>query len=59
MATHSSILPWTEETGRRQFTGAQRIGKDLATEQMKDSAWNKDTRAKASVTMQLNELDLE
>ena len=32
MATHSSILPWTEETGRLQFKGAQRIGQDLATE---------------------------
>ena len=30
MATHSSILawkiPWTEETGRLQSTGSQRIG---------------------------------
>ena len=29
MATHSSILawriPWTEETGRLQFTGSQRV----------------------------------
>ena len=59
MATYSSILPWTEETGRRQFMGAQRIGQDLATEQTKDSAWNKDTRAEASVAMQRNEPDLE
>ena len=32
MATHSSILaweiPWTEEPGRLQSTGSQRIGKD-------------------------------
>ena len=32
MATHSSILawkiPWTEETGRLQSTGSQRIGHD-------------------------------
>jgi len=32
MATHSSILawriPWTEESGRLQSTGLQRIGHD-------------------------------
>ena len=32
MATHSSILawkiPWTEETGRLQSTGSQRVGHD-------------------------------
>ena len=32
MATHSSILayriPWTEEPGRLQFRGSQRIGDD-------------------------------
>ena len=32
MATHSSILawriPWTEEPGRLQITGSQRIGYD-------------------------------
>ena len=37
MATHSSILawriPWTEEPGRLQSTGSQRIGHDLATKQ--------------------------
>ena len=35
MATHTSILawriPWTEEPGRLQFTGSQRVGHDLAT----------------------------
>ena len=35
MATHSSILawriPWTEEPGRLQFTGLQRVGHDRAT----------------------------
>ena len=35
-ATHSSILawriPWTEEPGRLQSTGSQRVGHDLATE---------------------------
>ena len=35
-ATHSSILawrtPWTEEPGRLQSTGSQRVGLDLATE---------------------------
>ena len=37
MATHSSILawkiPWTEESGRLQSIGWQRIGHDLATKQ--------------------------
>ena len=32
MATHSSILvwriPWTEELGRLQFMGSQRVGHD-------------------------------
>ena len=35
MATHSSILawriPWTEEPGRPQFMGSQRVGHDWAT----------------------------
>ena len=35
MATHSSILaweiPWTEETGKLQSMGSQRVGHDLAT----------------------------
>ena len=38
MAMHSSILaweiPWTEEPGRLQSTGSQRVGHDLATEQL-------------------------
>ena len=37
MATHSSILTWeipgTEEPGRLQFMGSQRVGHDLATKQ--------------------------
>ena len=37
MATYSSIfaweVPWTEEPGRLQSTGSQRVGHDLATEQ--------------------------
>ena len=36
MATHSSILAgrnaWTEESGRLQSMGAQRVGHDLVTE---------------------------
>ena len=36
MATHSSILawkiPWTEEPGRLQSMGSQRVGHDLVTE---------------------------
>ena len=35
MATHSSTLawriPWTEEPGRLQSTGSQRLGHDTAT----------------------------
>ena len=37
MATHSSILAWeiqwTEEPGRLQSFGSQRVGRDLATKQ--------------------------
>ena len=37
MATHSSILawriPWTEEPGRQQSTGSQRVAHDLVTKQ--------------------------
>ena len=37
MATHSSVLAWeisrTEEPGRLQSVGSQRVGCDLATEQ--------------------------
>ena len=36
MATHSSILaweiPWTEDPGRLEFKGSQRVGHNLATE---------------------------
>ena len=35
MATHSSILtwriPWTEEPGRLEFMGLQKVGHDLVT----------------------------
>ena len=37
MATHSSILaweiPWTEELGRLQSKGLQRVGHNLVTKQ--------------------------
>ena len=37
MATHSSILAWkmlwTEEPGRSQSMGSQKVGHDLATKQ--------------------------
>ena len=40
MATHSSILawkiPWTEESGRLQSMGSQRLLHDLATEQQQN-----------------------
>ena len=39
MTTHSSILtwesPWTEEPGRLQSMGLQRVGHDLAAKQQK------------------------
>ena len=42
MAFHSSILaweiPWTEEPGRLQSMGSQRLGHDLATEQQQQIA---------------------
>ena len=35
MATHTSVLawriPWTQEPGRLQFMGSQRVGRDLVT----------------------------
>ena len=40
MATHSNILaweiPWTEEPGRLQSMGLQRVGRDLATKQQSE-----------------------
>ena len=49
MTTHSSILawkiPWTEEPGRLQSIGSQRVGHDLATEQThKNSVLETDTK---------------
>ena len=42
VATHSSILAWeiprTEQPGRLQSTGSQRVGHDLATKQ--PGAWH-------------------
>ena len=39
MATHSNILaqriPWTEEPGKLQSVGSQRVGHDLATKQIR------------------------
>ena len=50
MATHSSVLaweiPWTEETGGLQSTGAQSVGHDLATKQHK--AWHCRAKEQAS-----------
>ena len=44
MATHSSVLaweiPWTEETGRLQSMGSQRVGHDLATKQQQQQIYN-------------------
>ena len=40
MATHSSILawriPWTEEPGKLQSMGSQRVGHDLVTEEQQE-----------------------
>ena len=47
MATHSSILvgriPYTEEPGRLQSMGLQRVGHDLVTEQQQQR-WNQEVR---------------
>jgi len=32
MATYSCIIAWTEEPGRLQFMGSQRVGYNLMTE---------------------------
>ena len=41
MATHSNILaweiPWTEEPGRLQSMGLQRVGHDIVTKQNRES----------------------
>ena len=43
MTTHSCILaweiPWTEEPGRLQSMGSQRVGYNLATKQEKTATW--------------------
>ena len=43
MATHSSSpaweSPWTEEPGRLQFMGSQRVGYDLPTNQEQVGTW--------------------
>ena len=43
MATHSRILawriPWTEEPGRLQSVGSQRVGHDCAIQQHKGRNW--------------------
>ena len=43
MATHSSILaweiPWTEEPGRLQSMGLQRVRHDLASKEQQRSSW--------------------
>ena len=44
MATHSSVLawkiPWTEEPGRLQSMGSQRVGHNLMTEMHADSRYS-------------------
>ena len=45
MATHSSILawkfPWTEEPGRLQSMGLQRVGHDRATHMRSGGLWGR------------------
>ena len=45
MATQSSIVAWeirwTEEPGRLQFMGSQRVGHDLATKQQQQTSFRK------------------
>ena len=46
MATHSSIawrIPWTEEPGRLQAIGSQRVGHDWVTNTMVSSEWEAGT----------------
>ena len=49
MATHSSILawktPWTEEPGRLQSMGSQRLGYNGATKQSHTNKTNKKTNS--------------
>ena len=44
MAIHSSTIawkiPWTEELGRLQSMGSQRVGHDLATKQQQQQIYN-------------------
>ena len=36
MASYSSVLAWTEEPGRLQSMGSQRVGHDLATKEQQN-----------------------
>ena len=52
MATHSSVLAWeipeTEEPGRLQSIGSQRVGHHLATKQPQQQIkWNQDIHKEA------------
>ena len=52
MATHPSILawriPWTEEPGRLQSTGSQRVGHDWATSHKHTQSWSQEMNVSAS-----------
>ena len=54
MATHSSILawriPWTEEPGRLQSMGSQRVGRDLATKQQQQSSFRGNQGSKTEIS---------
>ena len=54
MATHSSILaweiPWTEEPGRLQSMGSQRVGRDLATKQQQHSSFRGNQGSKTEIS---------
>ena len=58
MATHSSILAWeisrTEEPGRPQSMGSQRVGHDLATKEQQSSLARDRIRVPAVKVLSLN-----
>ena len=66
MATHSSIpawgIPWTEEPGRLQSMGSQKVRHDLITKQQKHICYpqfkkkNKNKKKKPLETLLLNHL---
>ena len=60
MATYSSILaweiPWTEEPGRIQSMGPQRVRNNLATKQQQQQQWLETTRTYYLPVLELRSL---